>query len=397
MKKLLLLLGLMCVLAVQVPAQSLDPNLLDFSKAQVSLAGPDRVYVRSIYYGGTGLSVLLVYDGAFGATIYGPYLDADKVLLDSYELGYASLWKKGTNQIVVADIILGGAGYSGTLKWDGAENLTLLDYIATTTPKTYEQQIAELKNELIEVSADYAELKSDYETGEKTYQAGEQEYNKLVSDYRTAQNQIASLKKDLASAGVTPTSVEIAMPSRTVLSGFGNGKSLFGSWSVTASSAKQTDSTQKYAKFAIPVTQNASRSLFGITAKATGSDWVGYGLHFLASGSKLSKGYGFGSSYLVWVTRDPDYYDTDKSFVQLYRSSDDVSMVQLASIMIPQSITSSMKTEVLFDRSAKTLTVYIAGAEVISIEEETSLWSGDSIALRTLGGIVEFTGLTVKQ
>lgn len=83
---------------------------------------------------------------------------------------------------------------------------------------------------------------------------------------------------------------------------------------------------------------------FVATAKA--APWVGYGLHFFASGEKAANGYGLGSSYLVWITRDTTFYKTGAAFVQLYEATSDLNMTQLASAVIPDPIDSQIATSV---------------------------------------------------
>ena len=72
-------------------------------------------------------------------------------------------------------------------------------------------------------------------------------------------------------------------------------------------------------------------------------------------------------------------------------------MVQVSGTSIPQAISSSLETQVLYDRSANTLTVFVNGEKQLEFDEvDPALRSGDSIALRSLGATVEFTELSVK-
>ena len=91
----------------------------------------------------------------------------------------------------------------------------------------------------------------------------------------------------------------------------------------------QTDANASHAKFAIAnVSQPEVLTLYGLTARVDGGERVGYGLHFLASGTPDSGNtWNFGHSYLVWVTREPGFYDTEETQVQLYESLDDNRLV----------------------------------------------------------------------
>ncbi len=352
-------------------SQTIDTSLLDLSKAKVSIAGPNSVYIRSIYYNGKELSVLLKYNGTNGATVYGPYYEKDKLLLDSYNLNYAKLRISGPNEITVSDLILGNQAYSGTLKWTGDATLVVDSYWKSSMPETYEMKIANLQNTINSLKEKYA------------------------GQISSLKNQIASLKK----ARVTTVTVQPVQkkPQRTVLSGFSGGKGLFGNWAVSYSYAKQKNKSLKFAKYSIPLYQSEDLTYYSFTANTQASQgWVGYGLHFFASGEQTGKGYGFGRSYLVWLTRDPTHYQAKNTYLQLYESFNDIKMVQLASVTIPQSITSTLTTEVLYNRETGEITLFVNGQKELSLIVESPIYSGNKIALRTLGGPVEFTDLEVK-
>jgi hypothetical protein len=343
-----------------------DVKDIDVSKAIVTLAGPDSIYVRNIYYSGVRMSVVLKYDGADGAIVYGPYLDGDKLLLDSYEMGEAKLRIQGDDTLLVSDLILGGTGFAGRLKYDGVYSLKLDSYWETMPPKTKEMRIAELQNSVASSQATVADLRQ----------------------------KLAAAEQVAARAAAAPAAV--VMPTRVVRSGFGGGASLLGTWNVTASRAGQNDEALFFAKYSIPLSQTANRTLYSIAGNATGTGRIGYGLHFFASGERTGRGYGFGSSYLIWLTRDRGYYGTNDTYVQIYQSFDDVRMIQLASTAVPTSIATSIKTDVLYDRNAKTITVMVNGNQVLSMPVFSPISRGDKVVLRTSGAPIQFTDLSVK-
>jgi hypothetical protein len=98
----------------------------------------------------------------------------------------------------------------------------------------------------------------------------------------------------------------------------------------------------------------------------------------------------------VWLTRDKGYYKSDSTYVQLYRSYDDVTMVQIGSVAIPESISSELDTEVIYDRTKRTISVFVNGKKRLEQVVEDPIWSGDSVALRTLGAGVTFTRGYIK-
>jgi hypothetical protein len=147
----------------------------------------------------------------------------------------------------------------------------------------------------------------------------------------------------------------------------------------------QTDTGFRYAKFAIPVSQNAGEMLYTYSGRASGSGWRGYGLHFLASASSSSDGYGYGESYLIWVTRDVTHYQSPRTRVQLYRSFDDVHMVELVSMVVDRPIDGSNEIQVYVDRGSRTLAVSLNGEHLFSFQDSEFIRRGNGVAVRALG------------
>ncbi len=442
MKKLLIT-ALMVVIAWGAFAQTVDTSKIDLSKAELSLAGPDSVYVTNIYYGSTRLSVLLRYDGKSGALIYGPYYDSDKLLLDSFELGYADLRVLGNDTIIVSDLILYGQGVSGRLKYDGVATLNLASWWQTMTPTTDEMRIANLQSQLqtaktaqkrleeeivatkAKYEADIAEVETEkqaledeladlnrriavgirqYESEKKALEDKLADLNgKIAVGVRQYENQIASLRRQLESAGVKveaapAVATAYSRPTQTVFSGFAAGTGAYGNWSATGGRLTQSNTSLYFAKYVIPGEQSADQTLYSFTAQVASNakDFVGYGIHFYASGDKRANSYGFGNSYLVWVTRDPRFYKTEDTYVQVYRSYDDIRMLQVASVATPTRITAANDVEVLYDRANAKITVAINGVDYLTYDVPNPIRSGAKGAFRTLGGPVTFSDFSIK-
>ncbi len=389
MKKLLVIL---CALIVSLPVfgQMIDQSELDFSKAELAIAGPDEVYVTNILYEGETLSVLLKWDGGTGAIIYGPWFSKDKVLQDSYELGYASVQKAGTNRIMISDIIIGSSAYTGTAVFDGESKLLLDGYWEKQMPMTPEMRVKVLQGRLNATEKSYnskiAALEAEIEADKLVYESKIEELQADVEAAREAAEEVGVKTEEI-----------IPRPTRIAASGFTGGRALSGSWTVTSSGASQTDSGAYFSKYMIPISQRSTQTLYTFEGEAGQSGFVGYGLHFFASGDQREKGYGFGESYLVWLTRDPDYYGTDLTYLQLYKSYDDIKMVQAASRALPYSIDSNLTTELLYDRTTGKVTVWVNGAEfyAFTIPASERLSMGSKVALRALGKAT-FTDFTIK-
>ncbi len=418
MKKLSLFLCMVLV-TVSMFAQAIDLSKVDLSNARMSLAGPDRIYVANIYYQGTRLSVLLESDGANGAVVHGPWFDDDKLLQDYLELGYASLRIQGDDTLLISDIVIGGQGYSGRFKYDGVYTITYDRAWTTDAPVAAETEIAALKEQLGNTRQRYEEqlratsvvqeeqlkeLKLEFAAAERVSNSKVGELKtELASTVRVSNTKVRGLETELAAvrkvaeaAGADVSAVSaVTLPSRIQKSGFAGGRSVSGSWTSTSSRAAQTDNGSYYAKFRIPLAQSARETLYSFDARATGTGFAGYGLHFFVSNEIYGAGYGYGTSYLVWLTRDANYYGTDATYVQLYRSDDDVAMVQMASATIADSVNSVNSTDVLYDPSAGTITVSVNGTEYLSVAVKSPIRRGSSIALRALGSAI-FSDLTVK-
>ena len=181
-----------------------------------------------------------------------------------------------------------------------------------------------------------------------------------------------------------------------VVNGFGGGQALAGegSWTTRGGSVVQADADASHAKYAIPADQSASELLFGFSANAEGGKKVGFGLHILASATPSSGNtWNYGKSYLLWVTQDP-FYDSEDLHLQFYESADDNTLKWLASSRIPHSLSSMINVEALYRDTGMT-TLLVNGEEQLTVNVGTGVTGGDAVALRTLGGPVEFTQVYV--
>ena len=186
MKKLLVIV---CLLIVSLPAfsQVFDEAKLDLAKAELAIAGPDEVYVTNILYDGEVLSVLLKWDGGMGATIHGPWFAEDKVLQDSYEFGYATVSKAGPNRILISDLMIGSAAYSGTAVFDGVSKFVLDRAWEVGMPLTMEVQIKALLDRI--------------DANEKTYEANLADREaRRTADKLVYEAEIEKLEGELAAA-----------------------------------------------------------------------------------------------------------------------------------------------------------------------------------------------------
>ena len=245
------------------------------------------------------------------------------------------------------------------------------------------------------------------ETADKRITQLESEKQKLMSensglrsanDKLTARNSRLKSQQSASTPQVPNTGMQ--MPQQSLFSGIPEGKALLGSWKVSGNSIRQTDKNQKFAKYAIPLPSidNIGRNvLLQFTAKAENSgEWVGFGVHFAADGKYSASGYGLGQSYLVWVTSDPGFYKTESTYIQLYRSFNDVQMIQLSSTRIPESVTKSVQVGLLYKPATRSVELYVNGTKRSEFTLDSSIDPGNQLVLRTLGGPVSFENFSVK-
>jgi hypothetical protein len=173
---------------------------------------------------------------------------------------------------------------------------------------------------------------------------------------------------------------------RLAHSGFSGRSTSFGSWSMSGGDMEQTDSGARFAKAVFPVTQSGSGFTYSMTASTPDSGWVGYGVHFLGNGSNTARGYGFGESYLLWVTRDPEN-QTDRGYVQLYQSFNDVHMIELASAALPISSFDGLTTTAYANGDEDEIQVFVEGQYAFRFPVDNLGSQAGSVALRALGSV----------
>ena len=508
--------------AVQVAFAQLDAGLADFGSAQVSLAGPDAIYVSNIMYGGQPYSALLKYAGGTSATVQYVFGPVGKLIPDSVDLSQTTVAFASPDSFTVANVGVGGAGYSGTLQYTGDGQLQVSGLSRVDLPATAEELLAETREELADTVAQLAaqkqqldEANADAEAARLALAAANNALDAANGALADAQDRAMALEMemaaiiegsslpglnagllDLESASLTaagpnevyisgiqyagaPVSARIRYDAGTatatalfegaslvtdslqldaaqakldegtlvisnvgiegrahtltltrdadgqvmvaasddgwdmrtrgelardnlirlanfVVNGFGGGQALAGegSWTTRGGSVVQADADASHAKYAIPADQSASELLFGFSANAEGGKKVGFGLHILASATPSSGNtWNYGKSYLLWVTQDP-FYDSEDLHLQFYESADDNTLMWLASSRIPHSLSSMINVEALYRDTGMT-TLLVNGEEQLTVNVGTGVTGGDAVALRTLGGPVEFTQVYV--
>jgi hypothetical protein len=436
----------------EVDASDIDFSEVDLSDVGIYFQGPITFYVNDVNYNGKSYAAILDYDGAGNFTIKVPDRVTTKGKPQSIDLTDVKVsFKNG--KIHLDNVVVEGYSYSGYLDFSRKTKLvmdtntisaekakpsarpelaskvnnlksqvsTLEDQIAQKDKmiKQKNQKIEDLQDEIDNLAAKLAgqpaksleiqevqqqlyalekELAEKWQQISGKWQQVEALYQEYAPNVQKMYNKVMSLEGGVpAEAPAKREGMQALVKDldQTAHSGLSGGRVGAGEWSSSASRARQLDSDQNFAKYILNQSQYNNEYLYSFTGRSTGEGWVGYGLHFLASGSDSGKGYGFGNSYLVWITQDPGNLQTGKTFVQLYRSYNDVRMVQLANQAVSQSVKSELDIDVYVDRDMGRIMVAVNGDTELIYDEATGLDSGSAVAFRTLD-TAEFSDFTIK-
>ena len=371
--------GQVTVTLDDVDASMIDPARVDLSAASILFHGPVEFYVTGIRYEGMTFTAILEYDGGETVRVRAPefFYDGLPAAIDLSRVT-AELVADG---IRLNNVVIDNDRYSGILAPTAVATRLAVHSLWMDAPGAASDSVV-----IDQLEREIGVLRDELSESERMLREKEREIARL------ADRPVVRPPEDVGAAWATAND----RLTRVRLSGFAAGTAASGSWTTTAAQTAQTDADELYAKFVVPGQHGANETLVTLEARATGSGWRGYGVHFLASGSTRPWLYGYGRSYLVWVTRDPERYQTDATYVQLYRSSSDVDMVLVASKMVPESIGSNNRVQVHADRTTNELTVTMNGRHLFSFTDRGFLRSGTNVALRALGSIT-FTGLRVSE
>ena len=410
MRKVLIILVALCIgtaaFAQSIDLEEVDLSMIELDRADLSqvkfyFRGPAEFLIRDVYYDGTYYAAVLDYDGQGTFTLHAPESTSAFGLPMSLDLSEVDVSMTNSGLRLV-NVVADGYRFSGQLV-PTPELALAIDPPVTVLGPVEEEMVAaadttdvtELQQTVVQLQREMNSLERELEQRDRAVSAREDEISERTAEIARLERRIANMEASTPPGAMAPmeTAAEV---SRTVKRGFSGGNVILGDWRATSSRLTQTDSDQLYSKYVIPVRQSSRELVYEFSGNATGTGWRGFGLHFLGSASSLSQGYGYGSSYLAWVTRDPAVTQTDQTFVQLYKSFDDVRMVQLASEAIDVPIGRTMDVTVFVNRSTNTIYVGVNGEQVIEFTDANMYRSGTAVAARALGS-AQFTGLEVRS
>ena len=251
----------------------------------------------------------------------------------------------------------------------------------------------ELNTRLAEILDSLESLGGDLSAGQEELLA---EIEALRSRAGTLQSEQDTLRETLLEEIARGRYVALRAQdlSRELSAGFDRGAGQIGVWRRSGNTLRQRDSEQYFAKYLLPLPQSSQETLYELRARSLDDGWVGLGLHIYVSNVD-KRGYGLGDSLLIWFTRDPSVYGTRNTFLQVYRSSDDVNMGRVAGAMISEPIAEPLDIDILYEPARGYITVAVNGEDKIRYRAWFDITRGAEIAFRSLGR-AEFSEFRVR-
>ncbi|MFP4364178.1 MAG: hypothetical protein ACLFR1_09950 [Spirochaetia bacterium] len=284
------------------------------------------------------------------------------------------------------------------------QNENLNDQISLLQDRieTLTAQKQELNNEIASLGSEIEELRQSTVNAEPG-----SELAALRETIQSLQEEIADLESRNAALSGQGSNIAIARAgtmetmrpafTEVVHSGFEEAQVQMGIWELYDGIAEQTDPGQYFAKLLLPLEQETEPTLYSFDARADGEGWVGLGLHIFVNDHDRRAGWGLGDSLLVWLTRDPEVYGDELTYLQLYRSDNAILMERVMDAIIPEPINEYLHIEILYDPAEEYIAVAVNGEEKIRYRTWFSVEEGVQIGFRTLGPGIRFRDFEVRQ
>lgn len=458
--------------AQSLPAQQLSE--IDFSRAHVSVAGPQSFYVRGLVADGERFSVLVRPSDGGVWEVERVVGEDENIVPPQTLLDLASVRRVDESTVEIDGIVLGDEVYSGRLRVGPDFALQPIDGFGAGDPENVNErrarglaaaglgfgpEIDRLERENRRLSTTLRDLRSqnEYLRGEVDRLARRvaeleaegvpaDEQGALVAEAQRITARIdelsaqlseveSRLSRQISDAGATSEAGEepaargpaelrrrlaelqaekLALQDRildqvagggfvglmaprlrrTLIDDLADARVQLGDWRLSGRTAVQTDPEQYFAKLMLPAPQRTRPTLYRFSARSLDEGWVGLGLHLFVEETG-KRGYGLGRSLLVWFTRDPEVYRNRLTYLQVYRSDDDVNMARVADAVIEEPIAEELDIEVLFEPQNNYITIAVNGRDKLRYRTWFGIDEGTTVALRTLGR-AEFRDLSVR-
>ncbi|MBN2875697.1 MAG: hypothetical protein JXM71_11425, partial [Spirochaetales bacterium] len=189
-----------------------------------------------------------------------------------------------------------------------------------------------------------------------------------------------------ATGYVSGWSLDTSKFTKRVRTGFEGSVARMGAWKIAGQTASQSDASQYFSRLEMPLAQGGAAMLYRFSTRSSGSGWIGLGLHLFVEDVKKKSGYGEGKSLLVWFTRDRAKRGDEATYLQLYRSDNDVVMERMFDAELEDGVAAWRLVEVVYDPSAEYIAISVDGVLRAVYRTFFGRDSGATVALRTLGG-----------
>ncbi len=112
---------------------------------------------------------------------------------------------------------------------------------------------------------------------------------------------------------------------------------------------------------------------------------------------KKPRGFGEGKSLLVWLTRDLKVRGNDGTYLQVYRSDNDVSMERVLDAKIKERLDGWNRVDVLYEPANEFIVLAVNGTIRAAYRTYFGIGTGVTMSLRTLGDGVQFRNLEIRR
>lgn len=357
---IVLLIAAVPLTAQDIDLSEIDPADIDYSKVDLSnvefyFNGPIEIFIGGLEYGGKRYVAKLDYDGGRTVEVEAPVVKKTGLRPQAIDLSDVMI-TPGEKGVVLRNVIIEGKRFSGEVVPAKGNTLKLASYSVDDKARGDEERLAEYRQKI----------------SEKEREVRERD-NKITR----LENRIDSMRTDKDVMGQTFT--------RTLTDGFKSPRNTLGDWSRSSGNLEQGDNSQRFAKYTISQSQSAEVLKYSFSTRAMNDGWRGAGLHFLASRSDKANGYGLGKSYLCWVTRDEKAMQTDKTYIQLYKSMNDIKMIEVKSTITDFDIAKGIEIDIYVDKDKEKITVAANGEEMFTFTDDDFYSYGNVVAFRSLG------------
>lgn len=411
----------MVLLSLPLTGEEIKAKDIDVSASTIHLAGPESIYIRSVQVKGAEYALHCKAESTRGdAWVVSSVSESPSTIApDGLIFDFASLSTKDENILEISGIIVDNKVYRAKLKVNQEGNLSLLSIDNTAPSKElkkkistlaeslgasdaseYEKTIAQLKTEKESVEGKLKATEGDLEKAESEIQELQDEYKKLLIAREELQEEQQEEKTEIPEENgkwvTLPSPLDEKNYTKLLHSGISGGSTQLGEWTITGNTLYQNDGDQYFAKHVYPVVQSKTPTLFSFSGKSTEDGWVGLGLHIYAK-DNIRKGYGYGDSLLIWITRDEEFYGTGDTRLQLYRSDSEIHMQHVLDGIITEPITEYLDIDILYLPGEEYISLFINGVEKLRYKTWFEIDSGLEVAFRTLGGGASFKDFSIRS